>query len=55
MRQVPNLATLEGRVDKRRIISHYFRKVLQAYDVQVRPPRIPSSGLDEDFSAPRHF
>ena len=33
--EVPNIATLEGRVDRKRVISHYFRKSLQQYETQA--------------------
>lgn len=32
---MPNIATLEGRVDRKRLISGYFRKVLQQYETQA--------------------
>ncbi|GAB5037934.1 eukaryotic translation initiation factor 3 subunit c [Nannochloropsis oceanica] len=40
--EVPNLATMEGRVDRKRVISGYFRKVLQQYETQAfaGPPEI---------------
>jgi hypothetical protein len=39
--QVPNMATLEGRVDKKRVISHNFRKLLHQYETQVGPAASP--------------